>query len=131
LAKTIYIYGEYSVFWAGNSPKIRSYTVYLLHSGAAQRRVRQYRTCVCIYGVYGTLVRKLSTCCILVLHNVEFASTVRVYVYTACTVLWLGNSLLAAFWYCTYIELAIAAHVYVHTAQTVVWADHPGAPAFL
>ena len=71
------------------------------------------------------------TCCILVLHNVEFASTVRVYVYTACTVLWLGNSLLAAFWYCTYIELAIAAHVYVHTAQTVVWADHPGAPAFL
>ena len=108
------------VFWAGNSPKIRSYTVYIYGTGQPYT-----------YGVYGTLVRRLSTCCILVLHNVEFASTVRVYVYTACTVLWLGNSLLAAFWYCTYIELAIAAHVYVHTAQTVVWADHPGAPAFL
>jgi len=36
--------------------------------------------------------------------------------HTACTVLWSGDSLLAAFWCCTNVELASTVHVYVHTA---------------
>ena len=33
LARTIYIYGVYTVFLAGKSPNVRSYTVYIYGSG--------------------------------------------------------------------------------------------------
>ena len=40
LARTIYIYGVYTVFLAGSLPNIRSYTVYLYGSG------HPYDTCI-------------------------------------------------------------------------------------
>jgi hypothetical protein len=46
------MYGVYTVFWAGKSPNIRSYTVYIYRSGQPYIYVR------CKYGVLGREITK-------------------------------------------------------------------------
>jgi len=55
LVSTMYVYGVYTVFLAGNSPNIRAYTVYIYGSGQPYLYIGLAKTIYirCIHGIFG------------------------------------------------------------------------------